>query len=561
MGIKLLKFLEFIRFFNFKNKMDQRNISILLLTAYCIVLSALGGCASSLQRESILAVVDGEPITERDLEYSLNIAHRREDLSSGGVLDLSEYIQKLVDDQLIIDEARNTGMDKYPEVQKAVQAYILREAVLKLYNDEITDKVSITEKEIENYYKKNFEQFLLEIIEVSSEEEANEILEKLKEGSNFEEIAKKYSSHRYKQEGSKIVLRRNSLSTYMAEAISKLKPGELSDVIKTMNKYYIIKLIGRKEAPDEELNSVRSRIEQDIRKQKEKERSDEYLKYLREKANIKIDKEILSSIKLGEAGEDLEKWKKDERPLVDVDGSILTVALFVELASPYSRKSNEDIINGWIDRKLVDNEALSYHYEETPDLKKKIYRYENQIIKRTFIKRIIIPQIIITDEKLEEYYLTHQKNFVNPARFRIQQITVKTMDEAQDVLDSLKNGADFSWLSKRKSKDSAASKGGDAGWVTKAGLPQHVREIIDILKIGEISPVIKIDSFYRIVKLQDKTGETVKSFDEVKNDVYGEYFNEQVKSILNKYVDQLKKDAQIEINEKEVNLLQEKLQK
>ncbi|MDP3048571.1 MAG: peptidyl-prolyl cis-trans isomerase [Thermodesulfovibrionales bacterium] len=429
----------------------------------------MGGCASLSQREAVLAVVDGEPITEEDLKYSLNIAHRKEDLSSAGSLNLSQYVQKLIEDRLIIDEARRSGMDQYPEVQQAIQAYILRESVVRLHDEEIVQKVFITEEEIKDYYFK----------------------------------------------------------------------------------------VKRKEAPDEELEKVRGSIERAIRKLKEKERSDEYLKFLRERAAIKIDRELLSAINLSGGAEEIEKWAKDKRTLVEINGSVLTVGDFVTIAMPYNRKSNEDILNSWIDRKVVDQEALSRHYEMKPDLSKMLYRYENQLLKNTFIKRIIIPQIVVTEKILEDYYATHQKSFIKPIRYKIQQITVKSMEEAQDILSNLQNGADFSWVAKRKSVDSAAQKGGDAGWSTKAELLKPLREIIDSMKVGD-STIIEIESQHRIVKLIDKSDEEVEEFDKVKNVVYKEYGNEQVNALLEKYINQLKTDAQIKIYDEQVRSLEEK---
>jgi peptidyl-prolyl cis-trans isomerase C len=531
----------------------------LLFTIYCLLFTVFVGCAS-LQKENVLAVIDGEPITEEDMKYSLQITHRREDLSSTGVLNLSQYVQKMVDDRLIIDEARRMGMDQYPEVKQAIQAYILRESVVRLHDEEIVKKVSLSEKDVVDYYKKNYERFTLGLIEVCSEEDAKDVSEQLKKGENFNELALKYSTHISKKDGGEIVLKRNSMPTYIVEAVLNFRPGEFSDIIKIANKYNIVKLIDRKEAPDEEFEKVRESIEKAIRKQKEEERSDEYLRYLRERAAIKIDLELLSAIKVGEEGKGIEKWSKDKRPLAEVDGSVLTVRDFVAGVTPGTRKSSEDILNSWIDRKLVDHEALSRHYENSPDLNKMMYRYENQLLKNTFIRRIIIPRVIISDETLEDYYSKNQNSFVKPATYRIQQVTVKTMDEAEDVLSNLQDGADFSWVAKRRSTDSAASKGGDIGWDSKAGLPEPLREIIDTMKPGDISSIIKIDSQYRIVRLREKTEEEVEEFNKVKGDVYRACYAEQIDNLYNEYVNQLKKEAKIEIYEDEIRSLEERLQ-
>ncbi|GEM_PF-605948 len=568
------QFIEFTQFFQTKKSVNSGNtrnsvnsvnqvnyVNSFLLFTLCSLLIFLGGCASLLQEKDILAVVNGEPVTEEDLKYSLEIAHRREDLSSAGTLNLSQFIQKLVDDRLIIQEAYRMGMEEYPEVQKALQAYILRESVVRLYNDEITRKVNVSEEDIRNYYKKNYERFSLGIIELSSEENAQEIVGQLKKGADFRELAQKYSTHPSQKDRGEVILKRNFLLPPVEKAVSNLKPDEFSDVIKIKNKYYIVKLISREEAPDEELKNVRANIERVIRKQKEQERSNEYLKYLREQLTIRIDRELLSAVRLDGGSEEIERLSKDERTLAEVNGSLLIIGDFVSLAKSYPRKSKDEILNDWIDRKVVDHEALIRHYEMNPDLKNMVFRYKNRLLKNTFIKRVVIPQIAISDKTLEDYYSSHQKSFVKPASFKIQQITVKTMDEAKDILDKLQNGADFSWLAKRRSIDSAAQEGGDVRWVTKAEMPEPVRNILDTLNPGDIGPIIKIDSQYRIIRLQGKREEEIEEFDKVKEAVYKASFEEQVNTFLNKYVTQLKTDAEIKMNDETVRLLEEKVRK
>jgi peptidyl-prolyl cis-trans isomerase C len=544
-----------------KKLMSSIKIRILLFTVFYLLPIVFYGCASLPQKENILAVVNGEPITEDDLKYSLQIAHRKEDLSSAGELNLPKFVQKLVDDRLIVQEARRMGMENYPEVEQAVQAYILRESVVRLYNDEIVRKVTVSENDMRSYYKRNYEQFILGIIEVGSEEKSQEILEQLKKGGDFGELARKYSTNPPQKNGGEVTLRRGSLSPQVEKAVSDLKLGEFSEVLKIQNKYYIIKLISRKEAPDEELENFRASIEKNIRKQKEKERGDEYLKYLREHQTIKVDKELLAAVNLDGVNGELETLSKDERTLAEVNGSLLTVGDFVALAKPYPKKSKEKILNDWIDRKVVDHEALNRHYELNPDLKNMVYRYRNQLFKNTFIKRIVIPQITISDKTLKEYYSTHQKSFIKPQSFKIQQITVKTMDDAQDILNSLQKGADFSWLAKNRSIDSAAQEGGDIGWLTKAEMTEPVKKIIEILKPGDVSPVLKLDSQYRIIQLLDRKKGEVEEFDKVKNAVYRMAFEEQVNTLLNNYVSQLKKDADITMNDEAIGLLEKKVQK
>ncbi|NOY40008.1 MAG: hypothetical protein GXO95_07245 [Nitrospirae bacterium] len=546
---------------------DSINAGVLSIVVIFLLFAFVGGCVSLRQKgdfpagEKVLAVVDGESITEEDLKYSLQIAHRREDLSSAGSLSMSGYVQKLIDDMLFIEEARRMGMDQDPQIQQAVKAYILRESVVKLYDEEISQKVSVSDEDIINYYRKNYEVFSLGIIEVSSEEEAAGIAGQLKEGADFSDLARKYSTHRSGKNGGEIVLPRRSMPPYIAETIAGLSPGDLSDILRIRDKYYIVRLISRKEAPDEELRNVRKEIEKAIRKQREKQRADEYLEYLRKHAAVKINKDILSAVSSGKGDEESAKWSKDKRVVAEVNGSVLTVGEFAGMASAYRGKSKEYILNSWIDRKVVDHEALGRRYDTAPGFRKKVERYENQLLKKAFINKAIIPKIEVSDKVLKDYYLKHREEFARPERFRIQQITVKTMDEARSLLSSLKEGTDFSWLARNKSIDAAGPKGGEVGWLTMQKLPVPEREIVATLKTGETSPIVKVDSFYRIIRLQGKIDGEVRNFEEVRDAVYKAYFKEEFNALRDEFVAQLRAKAQIKIDDEAIKSLEEGLQK
>lgn len=532
-----------------------------LLLALCSML-IFSGCASLQQKEKVLAVVDGEPITEADLEYSLNIAHRREDLSSAGSLMISDYIHKLVDDRLIIDEARRSGMDQYPEIKRAMDAYILREAVLRLHDDEIVKKVSVTDQEIRNYYEENYDRFALRLIEVMSMGKAEEIMDKLKQGEDFEEIARNYSVHMSRNKGGKVVYERKAIPTYFIEAISHLQPGEISGIVNVLNKYYILKLMGREDAPGgEEFEKLRGGIERTIRTQKEHDRSSEYLQYLRQKASIKIHEELFSSINFEGSREEIEQWSHDSSPLVEIGDKILTVGEFIKMARPSTRRTKEDILNSWIDLKLVDIEALSRHYEREPELKRKIYRYENQLLKDIFIKRVVVPQIAINDEVVKDYYLKNKERFVSPARYKVQIIAVKEKEDAQMILKNLQEGADFSWWARMESVDSSSATGGDAGWFTRDSLPQPLQMIIDTLRPGDITPILEVDTYYMIARLNEKVEEKVREFSKVKDVVRRALFNDQRNTVLEDYIARLKADAEIKFYDRQIRLLEEKLQR
>ncbi|MBI4682025.1 MAG: peptidyl-prolyl cis-trans isomerase [Nitrospirae bacterium] len=530
----------------------RRYMQRLQHTALSIVIISLWGCASIPKQESALVFVDGEPITKKDIEYSLQIAHRRENLSTTTTLDISQYIQKQIDDRLIIQETRRMGMDKFPEILEKVRAYVLRESVSRLYNEEVINKAIVTEEDINDYYKKNYMRYVVDAVELDTEQDAKVVMEKLKSGESFKELSLKDPVDFPKQEGDEHVLARNSLKPDIEKVIDNLRPGELSDITKINDKYLIIKLIGIREAPPEELNDLRKSIESTLKPQKIQERSDEYLAQLNEKANVKINQELLSSITFNQGSDEREMWLKDQRPLIEVGGEVLTVGGFTALLQASDEATKKNILKRWLDRKIVDQAALKRNYEAEADFRDEVRRYQDENLKNIFAKNIIAPKIKIENKEVNDYYLSHQDAYTKPVNYKIQQITVKTPEDAQQVLDSLKGGASFLWLAKTRSTDYLAEKGGILGWKTKAELDDPEQEIIDTLEPGDVSPVMEIENNYRVIRLMEKTGKEVKELSEIKDLAFRSVYREKFREILTDYIDKLKKEARIEMNEKAI---------
>jgi parvulin-like peptidyl-prolyl isomerase len=529
--------------------MNNMRFTRLHIAVFFLFVLVLGGCASAPKHDNALAFVDGDPITKGDLEYALEIAHRREDLSTAQTLDIDQYVKKLIDDRLIVHEARRMGMNEYPEVWGKVQAFILRESVVRLYSEEVLEKVIVSEEEIIDYYKTNYEQFSLEIIEAGIEEEAETILAELKGGEDFTRFSREYPASFHKQEGKGFVFTSRSMNPDMKAAVVALVPGEFSDITRLKDKYYIFKLISRESPPTEELEDVRQSISGALRPQKKKEREDEYLEQLRQEADINIDQELLSSIQFNAGGEGKEKWMADERTLVEVNGESLSAGEFAAMLSSSDQTKKENTLKGWLDRKLVDQEALNRQYAEKTDLKDKVYSYENQLMKNTFFTHVIASKVEVSEDDVKEYYLNNQESFMRPARYKIQQITLDTREQAGHALKSLQEGANFAWLARTKSVDNYAEKSGVVGWKGKEGLPLPVREIINTLEPGDNSPILEMDGRFLIARLLEKTGKEPEKFDRVKAVAYKAVHKEKFFVIYDDYVKELREKARIEIND------------
>ena len=88
-----------------------------------------------------------------------------------------------------------------------------------------------------------------------------------------------------------------------------------------------------------------------------------------------------------------------------------------------------------------------------------------------------------------------------PPNVGLRIITVGSADEAQQILESLKKGADFVALAKQKSTDATAAEGGYMGKIDPSTLRPELREALRGIVPGQTTGVVKLPTGYAIIKV------------------------------------------------------------
>ena len=122
---------------------------------------------------------------------------------------------------------------------------------------------------------------------------AKEILYKLDTGEDFADLAKSYSEAPNKSDGGELgwVTEKGKLAIRpdLWPPISKLQPGQHTDVIATSDGYYyIVQVEDRTKSKITPIEDVRGQIEQTIINEQSQERQQAWLDSLRAKAFIKM---------------------------------------------------------------------------------------------------------------------------------------------------------------------------------------------------------------------------------------------------------------------------------
>ncbi|MBN2694420.1 peptidylprolyl isomerase [bacterium] len=175
-------------------------------------------------------------------------------------------------------EFRTTLLSRGISIDKFKESLKKRSLFERMKQNKVFPKISISDFEMENYYKMNysnkktFKVAYLYIKELESatveEKEANlqkikEIKEGVESGKNFEELVKIYSDGPFKNDGGELDwMTQDSLETSLEEEIFKLKEGMTTPPMKTYNGYHIFKLLGLKYVESNSFDSLKEEIYQ-----------------------------------------------------------------------------------------------------------------------------------------------------------------------------------------------------------------------------------------------------------------------------------------------------------
>ena len=207
------------------------------------------------------------------------------------------------------------------------------------------------------------------------------------------------------------------------------------------------------------------------------------------------------------------------------------------------------VLDQMISEKLLIQEAENMGLKEDNDVLEQIKKMTEQILVQVLIEREILDKIKVNDEEVLEYYEQNKDSFTEKEQVYLYNILLETEEEAQDVLEQLKAGGDFSEIAIEKSAGPSATQGGDLGYLSRGTIIPEIEEVVFALELEELSEVIKTDFGFHILKITEKKPETVKTLEEVKEDIIQTLLPDKQKEAFENLLEELKSKSEIEINE------------
>jgi len=142
----------------------------------------------------------------------------------------------------------------------------------------------------------------------------------------------------------------------------------------------------------------------------------------------------------------------------------------------------------------------------------------NEIILARLREREVENRINVTEAEVDNFLTTQAARSDVPDEFELSHILIrvpedstpeavqKLHDKAEKALKQLQQGADFTQVSAAMSDTPNALEGGKLGWKTSTQIPALFLDALNVLKPGQITPILRSPNGFHILKLTDRRG-------------------------------------------------------
>ena len=299
--------------------------------------------------EEIIARVNNQIVTRAEYLRSKDLLKQEAQQQDAGSADKivserdKDVLRDLIDQQLLLEKGKDLGitadtevikrldemrkemkLESMEDLEKAAQGQgisfedfkqNLKNQIItqQVISKEVGSRMSVTKEELQQFYDAHKsqmeqpEQIRLSELLISTEKKgkgapldeaqqlaaaqakADDLLAQIRKGAAFDETAKKNSDGPTAAQGGDLgYFKRSTLAKELEDKTFAMKPGEVSDVIRTKQGFVILKVAEHQQAGVPPLSQIEPRVQDAIYMQKLQPALRAYLQKLREEAYIDI---------------------------------------------------------------------------------------------------------------------------------------------------------------------------------------------------------------------------------------------------------------------------------
>ncbi|MBU0481022.1 MAG: peptidyl-prolyl cis-trans isomerase [Proteobacteria bacterium] len=443
---------------------------------------------------------------------------------------LPQSPEGFVDFHLLAQQGEEMEYFRRPDFIRKVEIFLKFRTMMLLKSEEVDAKISVSDDDIEKYYREAYTPiWLLQIQTYDDMEKARLAYEKMLPYKGqpagrlvFADLQGLGSEAGgpLAHEESKVTpdaLSANKMVNWL-EVVRRTEVGAVAEPFTFPDqpgKFVLLRVDGVEQPAESDLIHRKESIRSKIVKRERGRLTYELIERLKKKYEVEVDDKLLVEIVPDQ------EYPADflDRPVITMQGMEISVGLYLQnlrneiksrpgLSLEQVKKITED---GIVSQTLITKESIKRGYEKEPPLKWG-YEFYRQNHLRAQVEKGLQEKIEITEDDILEYYRQNGAAF-NDA----EMITYAIIEDEKEIIDKIWSGvltgADFFDLGKKYDKEERIVSGERDKMVPVLGVAA------DRLVKGEVAAPVQTDLGYALIKLLDRKTGNKKTFDQVRDQV------------------------------------------
>lgn len=532
-------------------------------------------CGDSSKNEFLARVNDDYISVDeftRKLKYFTRLTGIKDNLQTRETL-----LDQIINERLLIQDFRQRGFTNSPEYNRKLESIQTQFYLDAFRRQAFYDTISVSEKEMLQKFKYYNQKVSARHLYARTESEANDLYQKLQQGATFDELAKiTFQDQTLASNGGYLgYFGKGEMDPEFERIAFSQKIGDISRPVKTQYGYSIIKVEDRFVKPftsQSEFVAAIPKLEKIIKKEKSIASAQDYGNRLARNLDLKFNEQIIQFLidklhpnqdspefqyepELLPNDELLDEIKNEN--LVSYKNGEWTVEKYFDRVRFTSKRQRNRVknsdqlkqfIKGLIVREELVAQAIENGVDDIPEVQYEIdHAIEGYIVNQ--MRSMILDTATVPIKAAREIFNKDSASYVFPPEANVREILVSDEGTANEILSKLADGESFENLARIYSERQwARDRGGELGMAPRSKYGA-LADTIFSLQPGDVIGPIEIEGYYSIIQMIEKRPGRQKSFEQARSQIETEQLWMWRKIRLHNYIDDLRNESNIEIDE------------
>ncbi len=191
-----------------------------------------------------------------------------------------------------------------------------------------------------------------------------------------------------------------------------------------------------------------------------------------------------------------------------------------------SEEGQAQLLQELINQELFYSYAVEQGFQEHEAYVNEVAIVQANLLK-SYAVRSYLNGVSVAPEAALAFYQEHPQQFEQPATVSARHILVKTKEEADSLLNQIKEGALFEEVASNHSTCPSKERGGDLGQFGKGQMVPEFETAAFSLEIGQVSQPVETQFGFHLIRVDAKTDGNTVEFDEVKGQIESHLLQQQ----------------------------------